>query len=93
MYMFVYTLYKFKLSMSGYGYVLCESIGCVCLCWSDEPVLFCLYICLTKMLYCVYVWMALWKISCKPTVSPSLNKDVFLVSLIMFAHQQVNQSF
>ena len=41
MYMFVYTLYT--LSMSVYGYVLYESVSCVCLCLSDEPVLFCIY--------------------------------------------------
>ena len=42
MYMFVYTL--IKLSMSVYGYVLYESVSCVCLCLSDEPVLFCIYV-------------------------------------------------
>jgi len=39
MYMFVDIL--FKLSMSVYGY---ESVSCVCLCLSDEPVLFCIYV-------------------------------------------------
>ena len=47
MYMIVYTLYK--LSMSVYGYVLYESVSCVCLWFSDEPVLFYIYI-------CIYVW-------------------------------------
>jgi len=42
MYMFVYTLYQ--LSMSVYGYVLYESVSCVCMCLSDEPVLFCIYV-------------------------------------------------
>jgi len=43
MYMFVYTLYK--LSMNVYGYMcLYESVSCVCLCLSDEPVLFCIYV-------------------------------------------------
>ena len=49
-YMFVYTLYK--LSMSGYGYVLYESVSCVCLCFSDEPVLF-LCICMKKYCNCL----------------------------------------
>ena len=40
--MFVYTLYK--LSMRVYGYVLYERVSCVCLCLSDEPVLFCIYV-------------------------------------------------
>jgi len=40
--MFVYTLYK--LSMSVYGYVLYESVSCVYLCLSAEPVLYCIYV-------------------------------------------------
>ena len=42
MYMFVYTLYQ--LSMSVHGYVLYESVSCVCMCLSDESVLFCIYV-------------------------------------------------
>ena len=79
MYMFVYTLYK--LSMSVYGYVLYESVSCVCQCLSDEPVLFCIYIYIyiyiyvyENLLYCSHVWMAPGKISCELTGSPSLNK-------------------
>jgi len=30
--------------MSVYGYVLYESVSCVCLRLSDEPVLFCIYV-------------------------------------------------
>ena len=51
---------------------LYESVSCVCLCLYDEPVLF-VYM-YEKMLYCLHVWMAPGKISCKLTVSPSLNK-------------------
>ena len=60
MYMFVYTL--FKLSMSVYGYVLYERVSCVCLCLSDEPVLF-LCICMRNGCICSHVWMAPGKIS------------------------------
>jgi len=52
--MFVYTL--FKLSISVYGYVLYESVSCVCLCLSDEPVLFCIYVCNIV----VFVYMFRW---------------------------------
>ena len=67
----MYTLYK--LSMSVYGYVLYESVSCVCLWLSDEPVLFCIYVWIIVCI-CLHVWMAPGKISFKLTGSPSLNK-------------------
>ena len=45
---------------------LYESVSCVCLCLSDEPVLF-LYICMKK---CCIVLSHVWKISCELTGSP-----------------------
>ena len=54
MYMFVYTLYK--LSMSVYGYVVYESVSCVCMWLSDEPVLFCIYV----WIIVVFVYMFGW---------------------------------
>ena len=78
----MYTLYK--LSMSVYGYVLYESVSCVCLFLVDEPVLFCIYV----WIICLYVWMAPRKISCKLTGSPSLNNVFELNELnwIISAH-------
>jgi len=67
----MYTLYK--LSMSVYGYVLYESVSCVCLCLSDELVLVCI-ICMNNCCICLHVWMTPGKISFKLTGSPSLNK-------------------
>jgi len=64
----MYTLYE--LIMSVYGYVLYESVSCVCLFLVDEPMLFCIYV----WIICLHVWMAPRKISCKLTGSQSLNK-------------------
>ena len=50
-----------------------ESVSCVCLYLSDEPVLF-LYICMKNCCICLHVWMAPGKISCELTGSPLLNK-------------------
>ena len=58
--------------MSVYGYVLYESISCVCLWLSDEPVLFCIYV--WKIVVLLKCLDAPGKISCKLTESPSLNK-------------------
>ena len=49
-----FTLYK--LSTSVYGYVLHESVSCVCLWLSDEPVLFCIYV----WIIVVFVFMFGW---------------------------------
>jgi len=62
--MFVYTLYT--LSMS---------VCCVCLCFSDEPVLFCIYVWKNVVFVNMFiVGMAPGKISYKLTGTPSLNK-------------------
>ena len=63
--------------MGVYGYDLYESVSCVCLWLSDEPVLFCIYV----WIIVVFVWMAPGKISCKLTGSPSLN-EVFELNWI-----------
>jgi len=89
MYMFVYTLYK--LSMSVYGYVLYESVSCVCLClpvfvrWTCVV----LYICMQTCCICLHVRMAPGKISCKLTGSPSLYK-VFELNWIRFTSSARN---
>ena len=62
-------IHLYKLSMSVY--VLYESVSCVCLWLSDEPVL---YICMNNCCICFHVWMAPGKISFKLTGSPSLSK-------------------
>ena len=50
----VYTLYK--LSMSVYGYGLYESVSCVCLWLSDEPVLFSIYVWITVVFVDMFGW-------------------------------------
>ena len=82
----VYTLYK--LSLSVYGYVLYESVSCVCLWLSDEPVLFCI-ICMNNGCIVHMFWMAPGKISCKLTGSPSLNK-VFWIELNWIEHRPMH---
>jgi len=42
---------------------LYESVSCVCLCLSDEPVLICFVYMYEILLYCSHVWMAPGKIS------------------------------
>ena len=55
--------------------VLYESVSCVWLILSDEPVLFCIYVFMSlKMLNSSYVWLATGKMSCKHTELPSVNK-------------------
>ena len=61
--------------------LLYESVSCVCLCLSDESVLFSIY--LWFFLNCLHAWMAQGKIRCKLTGSPSLNK-VFALNWISF---------
>jgi len=63
---------------------LYESVSCVCLCLSDEPVVF--YISMNKCCICLHVWMAQGKISCKLTGSPSLNK-VFELNVCETPHK------
>ena len=48
----VYTLYKLSMSV----HVLYESVSCVCLWLSDEPVLFCIYV----WIIVVFVFMFGW---------------------------------
>ena len=57
-----------------------ESVSCVCLCLSDEPVWFCIYVCENVVLF-TCLDQAPGKISCKLTGSPSLSK-VFEFNLI-----------
>jgi len=52
---------------------LYESVSCVCLCLSDEPVLFFVYM-YEQCCICLHVWVAPGKISCELTGSPYLNK-------------------
>ena len=51
---------------------LYESVSCVCLCLSDEPVLFCIYVWTNVVLF---TWLdGPREDKCKLTGSPSLNK-------------------
>ena len=50
---------------------LYESVSCVCLCLSDEPVLFCIYVWTMLEVVHMFGWH---QGSCKRTGSPSLDK-------------------
>jgi len=65
------------------GMLLYESVSCVCLWLSDEPVFFFVYM-YEHLLYYSHVWMAPGEISCELTGSPSLNK-VFELNWIEFS--------
>ena len=53
---------------------LYESVSWVCLCLSDEPVLFCIYVWKNVVLLDHMFGWPPGKISCELTGSPSLNK-------------------